>query len=99
MVILIKKLKSLINKYKLTIQILLTTDKFFIRPHLHYGDILHDKTDNENFQNNIKKSQHKVSQKAAGAMQGSQREKPYENLGLHSLVERQWRSKLIFFNK
>ena len=34
-----------------------------------------------------------------GAIQGTSREKLHEVLGLHSLVERRWHNKLIFFYK
>ena len=33
----------------------LTTHKFFIRPHLDYGDILYDKPSNDNFQSKMEK--------------------------------------------
>ena len=71
----------------------------FIRPHLEYGDILYDKPDNESFQNKIEKVQYKACLAITGAIQGTSREKLYEELGLHSLVERRRRNKLIFFYK
>ena len=37
---------------------LLTTYKSFIRPHLEYGDILYDKTDNESFQKKKQKKKY-----------------------------------------
>ena len=78
---------------------LLTIYKSFIRPHLEYGDILYDKPDNESFQNKIEKVQYKACLAITGAIQGTSREKLYEELGLHSLVERRRRNKLIFFYK
>ena len=75
---------------------LLTIYKSFIRPHL---DILYDKPDNQNFQNKIEKVQYKACLTITGAIQGTSREKFYEELGLHSLVERRRRNKLIFFHK
>ena len=78
---------------------LLTIYKSFIRPHLEYGDILYDKPDNESFQNKIEKVQYKACLAITGAIQGISREKLYEALGLHSLVERRRRNKLIFFYK
>ena len=78
---------------------LLTIYKSFIRPHLEYGDILYDKTNNENFQNKIEKVQYKECLAITGVIQGTSREKLYEELGLHSLVERRRRNKLIFFYK
>ena len=73
--------------------------KSLIRPHLEYGDILYDKPDHENFQNKIEKVQYKAYLAIIGAIQGTSREKLYEELGLHSLVERHRRNKLIFFYK
>ena len=78
---------------------LLTIYKSFIRPHLEYGDILYDKPDNESFQNKIEKVQYKACLAITGAIQGTSREKLYEELGLHSLVERRRCNKLIFFYK
>ena len=40
---------------------LLTTYKSFIRPHLEYGGILYDKTDNESFQKKKKKKKKKYN--------------------------------------
>ena len=33
------------------------------------------------------------------AIQGTSRQKIYDELGLHTLIERRWRSKLTFFYK
>ena len=100
----IKKCNKLIGLMKrlsvnLPRSVLLTIYKSFIRPHLEYGDILYDKPDNEHFQNKIEKVQYKAYLAITGAIQGTSREKLYEELGLHSLVERRRRNKLIFFCK
>ena len=34
-----------------------------------------------------------------GGIQGTSRERLYDELGLHSLVKRRWRNKLVFFIK
>jgi len=78
---------------------LLTIYKSFIRPHLDYGDILYDKPNNENFQNKIEKVQYRACLAITNAIQGTSRERLYDELGLHSLAKRRWRSKLIFFYK
>ena len=39
---------------------LFTIYKYFIRPHLVYGDILHDKPNNESFQNKMEKVQYRA---------------------------------------
>ena len=100
----IKKCNKLIGLMKrLSVNLprsaLLTIYKSFIRPHLEYGDILYDKPDNETFQNKIEKVQYKACLAITGAIQGTSREKLYEELGLHSLVERRRYNKLIFFYK
>ena len=101
----IKKCNKLIGLMKrLSVNLprsaLLTIYKSFIRPYLEYGDILYDKPDNESSQNKIEKVQYKVCLAITGAIQGTSREKLYEELGLHSLwVERRRRNKLIFFYK
>ena len=78
---------------------LLTIYKSFVRPHLDYGDILYDKPNNDNFQNKIERVQYRACLAITGAIKGTSRLKIYEELGLHSLVKRRWRSKLIFFYK
>ena len=100
----IKKCNKLIGLMKrLSVNLpksaLLTIYKSFIRPHLEYGDILYDKTNNGNFQNKIEKVQYKECLAITGVIQGTSREKLYEELGLHSLIERRRRNKLIFFYK
>ena len=76
-----------------------TIYKSFIRPHLDYGDILYDKPNNENFQNKIEQVQHRACLAITNAIRGTLRERLYDELGLHSLIEKRWRSKLIFFYK
>ena len=78
---------------------LLTIYKSFIRPHLDYGDILYDKTSNDNFQSKIEKVQYRVCLEITGGIQGTSREWLYDELDLHSLVKRRWRNKLVFFIK
>ena len=76
---------------------LLTIYKSFIRPYLEYGVILYAKPDN--FQNKKEKIHNKACLAITGAIQGTSREKLDEGLRLHSLVERRWCIKLIFFYK
>ena len=57
---------------------LLSIYKSFIRPNLDYGDILYDKTNNENFQNKIAKLQYRACLAITGAIQGTSREKNYD---------------------
>ena len=57
------------------------------------------KPNNENFQNKIERIQYRAGLAITGAIQGTSREKVYDELGLHSLAKRRWLSKLIFFYK
>ena len=100
----IKKCNKLIGLIKrLSVNLprnaLLTIYKSFIRPHLDYSDILYDKPNNGSFRNKIEKVQYRACLTITGAIQGTSREKIYDELGLHSLAKRRWRSKLIFFYK
>ena len=78
---------------------LLTIYKSFVRPHLDYGDILYDKPGNQNFENKIEKVQYSACIAITGAIQGSSKERLYDELSLYSLKERRWYNKLIFFYK
>ena len=78
---------------------LLTIYRSIIRPHLDHGDILYDKPNNVNFQDKIEKVRYRACLAITGAIQGTSKEKIYDELGLHSLTKRRWHSKLIFFNK
>ena len=69
------------------------------RHHLDYGDILYDKPNNEDFQNKTEKVQYRACLAITGAIQGTSKEKIYVVLGLHSLTNRRWWSKLVFFFK
>ena len=76
---------------------LLRIHKSFIRPHLDYGDFLYDKPSNDNFQKKMKKVQCRACLAITGGIQGTSRERLYDELGLHSSVKRRWRNKLVFY--
>ena len=78
---------------------LLTIYKSFVRPHLDYGDILHDKPGNLNSESKIEKVQYKTCIAITGAIQRTSRDLLYDELGLMSLSKRRWCNKLIFFYK
>ena len=63
---------------------LLAIYKAFVRPHLDYGDILYDKPDNQNFENKLEKLQYKACLGITGAIQGTSRQKIYDELSLIS---------------
>ena len=71
----------------------------FVKPHLDYGDILYDKPNNEYFQIKLAKVQYRACLSITGAIRGTSRTKPYDELGLHALIKRFWCNKIIFFDK
>ena len=47
----------------------------------------------------MQKVQYRACLAITGGMSGTSRERLYDELGLHSLVKRRWRNKLVFFYK
>ena len=83
----------------LSCNLLLTIYKSFIRPYLDNDVILYDKPTNDNFQNKMEKVQCRACLAITGGIQGTSRERLYDELGLHSLVIRRRHNKLVFFYK
>ena len=79
--------------------VLLARYKSFIRPHLDYGDFLYGKPSNDNFQDKMEKVQYRDSLAITGRIQGTSRQRLYDEIGLHSLVKSHWRNKLVFLYK
>ena len=90
----IKKLQPIIPRTAL-----LTIYKFFLRPHFDYGDVIYDRAFNESFQNKLESVQYNAALAITGAIRGSSREKPYQELGLESLKLQRWYRKLCLFSK
>ena len=59
--------------------------KIFIRPHLDYGDIIHDQAYNASFHQKLELLQCNACFAITGATRGTSREKLFEELGLESL--------------
>ena len=79
---------------------LVTIYKFFVRPHLGYGDVLYDQTFfNNSFHEKPESIQYNAALAIAGAKRGSFREKRYQEVGFESLQQRRWRRKLCLFFK
>ena len=76
----IRKLQPIIPR-----EVLLTSDKSFLRPHLHYGDVIYDRAFNESFQYKLGFVQYYAALANAGAIRGSSREDLYQELGSESL--------------
>ena len=74
--------------------LLLTIFKSFIRPHLHYGDIIYDRAYNTSFHQNIKSIQYNAALAITGAVRVTSREKLYQELGFEFLQQRHWYRKL-----
>ena len=70
------KLIGLIRRLSVNLprKVLLTIYKSIIRPHLDYGDILCDKTNNENFQDKIEKVQYRACLATTGTIQGTSKQ-------------------------
>ena len=81
----IKKLR-----YNLPRKSLITIYKAFLRLLIDYRDIIYDQPQNESFCEKLESVQYKFALALTGAIQGSSREKVYQELGLESLKSRRW---------
>ena len=61
--------------------------------------MLYDKPENKNFQNKLEKVPYKAFLAITGAIQGTSKQNISHELGLHTLIERRWCSKLTFFHE
>ena len=73
---------------------LMTIYKAFLRPLIDYGDIIYDQPQNESFCEKLESVQYKAALAITGAIQGTSREKIYQELGLESLKSRRWYKRL-----
>ena len=78
---------------------LLTIYKSFVRPHLDYGDIIYDQSQNESFCNKLESIQFNAALAITGAIQGTSKTKLYKELGLEFLKIRRWFRGLCTFYK
>ena len=69
--------------------------KAFLRPLIDYGDIIYDQPNNESFCEKLESVQYKAALAITGAIQGSSREKIYQELGLESLKNRRCYKRLL----
>ena len=67
---------------------LLSIYKTFLRPHLHYCDVIYDKPHNEKFTDTLESIQYNAALAITGAMKGTSIEKLYNELGLEYLKDR-----------
>ena len=66
-----------------------------MRPLIDYGDIIYDQPQNEYFCEKIESVQYKATLAITGAIQGTSRDKIYQELGLESLKSRRWYKRLV----
>ena len=77
-------------RYSLPRKSLITIYKAFLRPLLHYGDNIYDQLHDESLCEKLESVQYKVALAVTGAIQGTSRERIYQQLGLESLRARRW---------
>ena len=75
-------------RHRLPRKSLITIYKTFLRPQIDYGDIIYDQPQNESFCEKIESIQYKAALAITGAIQGTSRERIYQELGLESLKSR-----------
>lgn len=78
---------------------LITIYKSFVRPHLDYGDVVYDQPSNQTFVKKLERYQYKAALAITGAIQGTSRDKLYQELGLESLESRRYIRRLCLFYK
>ena len=71
----------------------------FVRPHLDYGDILHDQTFNNSFHERLESIQYNAVLAITGAIRGSSREKLYQEQGLNPYSNDDGTGNFVSFSK
>ena len=72
----------------------MTIYKAFLRLLIDYGDIIYDQPQNESFCEKLESVQYKAALGITGGIQGTYRDKIYQELGLESLKLRRWYKRL-----
>ena len=78
---------------------LLTIYKSFVRPHLDYGDVIYDQPNNSRLSDKIETVQYNAALAITGAIRGISKEKLYQELGLESLKDRRWLTRMSYLYK
>ena len=93
-------LKNILNKVNKTIGLsrklqnilprglLLTIYKSFIRPYLHYGDVIYDQHHNNSFHQKLESIQYNATLAITSAIIGSSRDKLYQEIRIEILTTR-----------
>ena len=89
---------NLLRKLNLTLprSALLIIYKSLIRPHLDYGDTVYDQPNNSSLSEKIESLQYNAALAITGTINGSFKEKLYQELGFESLKDRRWMRKLCY---
>ena len=70
----------------------------FLKAAIDYGDIIYNQPQNETFCEKIESLQYKPTLAITGSIQGTSRDKIYQELGLELLKLRRWTDKFIIFH-
>ena len=97
----VKKTIGLLRQFQeiLSRQSLITIYKWFIRPHLDYGDIVYDRAFSESFHKYLESTQFNAAVAITGAIRGTSSEKLFQELGLESLKSRRWLRNYVYITK
>ena len=85
-----QNLYKIFSKSKSLRKSLLTIYKVFLRPLIDYGNIIYDQPHSSSFCEKLESAQYKATLEITGAIQGTSREKIFQELGLESLKSRRW---------
>ena len=78
---------------------LMTIYKAFLKPLIDYGDIICDQPQNDFFCKKLEPVQYKIALAITGAIQGTSRDKIYQELGIESFKSRRWYKRLSYMFK
>ena len=73
---------------------LLTIYKSFVRPYLDHGDIIYDQLYDASFHQKLDSFQYNAALAITGAIRGTFKDKPYNELGLETFEKGRWYRKL-----
>ena len=76
-----------------------TIYKSFIRPHLDYGDVIHDWASNKSFHQSLESLEYSAAITLTEAIRGTSSEKLFQELGLETLKSRRYLGILCLFYK
>ena len=73
-----------------------TIYKMFVRLHLDYAVMIYGKPGNVNFESKLERVQYNAYLAITGAIQGTNRNSIYAELGIELLSAKRWYRKLLF---